>query len=103
MAIIGHIILAFAKLISLVLNLYSFVVVGAVIISWVNADPHNPIVRFIRQLTEPVFIRVRKILPRALYRTGLDFSPILVFVIIYLINSILVDQLLFAAARHFLQ
>jgi YggT family protein len=60
---------------SSLVNLYFFVVLGACLISWVNADPYNPIVRVLRQLTEPALWRIRKWMPFTCIG-GLDLSPI---------------------------
>jgi YggT family protein len=61
--------------VSSLINLYFFVVLGACIISWVNADPYNPIVQVLRRLTEPVLWRIRKWMPFTCIG-GLDLSPI---------------------------
>jgi len=98
MTAIGYILLAIARLLSMLITIYTFVVAAAVIISWVNADPYNPIVRILRQLTEPAFGLARRILPRALLRTGIDFSPILVFFVLILIDTVVVN-LLFDVSR----
>ena len=60
-----------------VLSLYFWIVMAAVVLSWVNPDPYNPIVRGIRSLTEPVFYRVRKLMPFT-YFSGIDFSPFVI-------------------------
>ncbi|NCD24327.1 MAG: YggT family protein [Deltaproteobacteria bacterium] len=60
-----------------VLSLYFWVVIAGVVLSWVNPDPYNPIVRGIRALTEPVFYRIRKWMPFT-YISGIDFSPFVV-------------------------
>ncbi|MDR2076796.1 MAG: YggT family protein [Desulfovibrio sp.] len=57
------------------LAVYQFIVIGAALISWVNPDPYNPLVRILRNLTEPLLWRIRKYLPFT-YRSGLDFSPL---------------------------
>ena len=93
MLTLGYLIISFAKVIQLLANIYTFIIAGSVIISWVGADPYNPIVRFLRQATEPVFGRVRKLLPQALFRTGLDFTPMLVLIILILIENVLVNLL----------
>ena len=56
-----------AMVLDMVLTLYMWLIIGRVIISWVNADPYNPIVRFLYNATEPVLYRVRRALPA---RTG---------------------------------
>ncbi len=60
-----------------VLSLYFWVIIAGVVLSWVNPDPYNPIVRGIRALTEPVFYRIRKWMPFT-YISGIDFSPFVV-------------------------
>lgn len=72
-------IVAFARLIDFALELYFFVIVGRAIISWVNPDPYNPIVRFLYNATEPVLGRIRRFIP---YMGGIDISPIIVIFII---------------------
>lgn len=93
MSAIAYIILAFAKILHLLINLYTFIVAGSVLLSWVNPDPYNPIVRTLRQLTEPVFYRVRRLLPRALFRTGIDFSPMIVLFVLIMLDTVVVQLL----------
>jgi YggT family protein len=68
------------------LDLYSLVLFAAIILSWVNLSPDNPIVRVIRQLTEPVLAPVRRVLPAA---GGFDFSPLVVLVAIRLLQRLI--------------
>jgi YggT family protein len=66
-----------------------WIVIIAALISWVNPDPRNPIVRFLHAVTEPLFRPFRKLLPP--YRTGnIDFSPLFVILIIFLLSRFLV-------------
>lgn len=101
MTVAGYLILALARVLNMTIMLYTFIVAAAVIISWVNPDPYNPIVRILRQLTEPTFRLARRFMPRVLWRTGLDLSPILVFFALILIDTILV-KLLFDLAHDLL-
>lgn len=61
------------------INVYFFVVLGACLVTWVNADPYNPIVRILRNLTEPVFWRIRKLMPFVVV-SGLDLSPVVLMI-----------------------
>jgi YggT family protein len=64
-----------------ILNIYIWVVIAAAVISWVTPNPHNPVVRLLRRLTEPVMAPIRQLLPP--WRTfGLDFSPMIVILLI---------------------
>jgi len=76
---VTNLIVAFARLLDLVLDIYFFIIIGRAVISWVNPDPYNPIVRFLYQATEPVLRPVRKLLP---YMGGMDVSPIIVLLIL---------------------
>ncbi|MFO1464552.1 MAG: YggT family protein [bacterium] len=91
---LGSLLVSVAKVLSILLNIYQYIVLGSVIVSWVNADPHNPIVRFLRQSTEPIFRPIRKLLPQALFRTGLDFTPLIVFLLIVLLQNFVVSLLI---------
>lgn len=81
---------AITYILHMVLSLYTWVIIAAAVISWVNPDPYNPIVRTLRALTEPVFWRVRRILP-FLYTSGIDLSPIAVILAVQFVDYILVQ------------
>ena len=89
MFFVQNVILAVVDLLAIVLNLYFWVVIVAAVLSWVRPDPYNPVVR---ALTEPVFYRVRKWLPFT-YTNGIDFSPVVVLLVIQLINRIVIASL----------
>jgi len=90
MFILGNFLGALAKLIYLLSNAYIWIVIARAVISWVNADPYNPVVRFLVQVTDPVLHKIRRWLPPL---GGLDLSPmILIFAIIFL-QSFLVPTL----------
>ena len=80
-----------AALIIAVLDIYKWVVIAAVIVSWLTAfnviNSHNNVVRSLLRilwaLTEPVFRPIRKIIPPI---GGLDLSPIIVFLIIWFLE-----------------
>ena len=59
MFVFANLVTTVAGLLSLVINLYIFVIIVAAFLSWVNPDPYNAIVRTLRALTEPVLYRVR--------------------------------------------
>ncbi|HZP37926.1 MAG TPA: YggT family protein [Methylomirabilota bacterium] len=75
------------------LGLYSWVIIAAALISWVSPDPRNPIVMFLRQVTEPVLAPVRRFLPP--WKTGgLDFSPLIVILVIQFVERVVLPGLL---------
>lgn len=83
---------AVAFLAGVALKLYFWVVLASALMSWIHPDPYNPVVRVIRQLTEPVFYRVRKALPFT-YTSGIDFSPVVVLFAIELADRVIVSSL----------
>jgi YggT family protein len=97
MFVISNLILALAKILSLVLSLYMWIIIAGAVLSWVSPDPYNPIVRFIYSVTEPVLYRIRRAIPVAM--GGIDFSPLLVLLAIYFLQSFLVPSLVEMALR----
>ncbi len=90
---LGSLLVTVAKVLSMILTIYTYIIIGTVIISWVNPDPYNPIVRFLRQVTEPVFYQVRRFLPRAMFRWGIDFTPLIVLILLVVIEQMVVGLL----------
>ena len=78
---------AVAAVVDLLLNVYTYLIIGRAIISWVNPDPYNPIVRFLYTATEPVMSVARRIIPPI--GGTLDISPIIVLVLIFLLRGFL--------------
>ena len=76
------------RFIGWLLDLYSYVIIAAALISWVSPDPRNPIVQFLHRITEPVLAPVRRMLPP--WKTGgLDLSPIIVLLAIQFIERVI--------------
>jgi YggT family protein len=96
MFVVSNFLIAMARILDIGLSLYMYIVIARAIISWVNPDPYNPIVRFLNSVTEPVLFRIRKKLP--LFFGGMDFSPILVILAIIFIQSFVVQSLVEVAA-----
>ncbi|MFO7876211.1 MAG: YggT family protein [Desulfovermiculus sp.] len=92
MFILANLLQAVAVVLNIVLTLYFWVVIISAILSWVSPDPYNPIVRFIRSLTEPAFSMVRRWLPFT-FLGGLDLSPIVVLLLIQFFKVFLVQSL----------
>jgi len=90
--VFGDFIVAVAKIFDMLLEIYKWVVIVAALISWVNPDPYNPIVRFLYSVTEPVFRPIRRVIG---HRLGpIDISPIVVILAIIFVQSFLVRSLI---------
>ena len=96
MFLISNFLFALAKLVEILLGVYMWVVIGRAILSWVNPDPYNPIVRFLHDVTEPVLSRIRRYIP--VFGGGIDFSPMILILAIYFLMSFLVPTLRHMAA-----
>jgi YggT family protein len=91
MFVLGNFVGAIAGVLDIVLTIYMWIVIIAAVISWVNPDPYNPIVRFLVSVTEPVFASVRRILPFPYM--GIDFSPLIVLLVIVFLQQFVVRTL----------
>lgn len=97
MFVFGNLILALATVINIVLTIYLWIIIIRALISWVSPDPYNPIVRLLYRATEPVLGRVRRLLP--IGGIGIDFSPLIVILVIYFLKIFLVQTLVQLASR----
>lgn len=84
------------QVVNLVFQVYILIVVARVLVSWVNPDPYNPIVRFLHNATEPVLDRIRRVLP--LEFGGIDLSPIALLLGLSLLQQAIM-QLIVRLAR----
>lgn len=84
---------AIATVLGIVLNAYFWIVIISALLSWVNPDPYNPIVRFLRGVTEPVFYKIRSIFPFAVVG-GFDLSPLVVLLTIKVLEMVVVGNLM---------
>ncbi len=100
MFVIGNLLSAIASVLDFLLTAYIWVIIVRALISWVNPDPYNPIVRFLYNITEPVRRPVRRLLPLSM---GIDFSPLIVIAAIYLLRMFVVKTLFDMAVRLGLQ
>ncbi len=97
MFIITNFLVAVARILDIGLTLYMWIVIARAVISWVNPDPYNPVVRFLHSVTEPVMYNIRRWIP--VYYGGIDFSPIIVILVIIFLQSFLVQSLIQMASR----
>ncbi len=88
----GNFVIAAAEILNLLLELYTWVIIIAAIISWVNPDPYNPIVRFLHRVTAPVLNPVRRVIGGRL--GPIDISPLIVIFAIFFLQRFLVRSLI---------
>lgn len=91
MFVLSNFVNAIATLVNVLLTVYIWMIIARAVVSWVSADPHNPIVRFLIQVTEPLLSRIRRVLP---VMGGFDLSPIVLLLAIIFFQSFIVSTLL---------
>ena len=91
MFIISNLLAAVAKVLDIVLTIFTWIIIARAILSWVSPDPYNPIVRFIHKITEPVLYQVRRKIP--LNFGGIDFSPIIILLAVIFLQQFVVQSL----------
>lgn len=91
MLVLKNLMIAVATVLDYALVLFMIITIARAVLSWVSPDPYNPIVRFIHNLTEPVLYQIRKRLP--MMYGGIDFSPIVVILMIIFLQKFLVQSL----------
>jgi YggT family protein len=97
MFVLSNLIIALAKVIDIALTLYMWIIIFRALISWVNPDPYNQIVIFLYRVTEPVLRPIRRKLPMG--NTGIDFSPVVVILVIIFLQYFLVETIIQMAHR----
>lgn len=84
---IGYPLLAVVSIFDFLLLIYTFIIIAAVVLSWVKPDPLNPLVRVLQNITEPVMDKIRPYIPLV---GGLDLTPVvLVALIVFVRNGVL--------------
>ena len=92
MLVLKNLMIAVATVLDYALVLFMIITIARAVLSWVSPDPYNPIVRFIHNVTEPVLYQIRKRLP--MMYGGIDFSPIVVILIIIFLQKFVVQSLI---------
>jgi len=98
MFIFSNFLMAIAHILEIALTIFYWLILIRALISWVNPDPYNPVVRFLEKSTEWVLSPIRKMIPYNL-RMGIDLSPLIAFFMIMFLKSFLVKTLADIALR----
>jgi YggT family protein len=85
----------FIQLILLVLDIYFWIIVAMVVMSWLVAfnvvNPTNTVVRQIRyalfRLTEPLLGPIRRVLPDL---GGIDLSPVVLLILLWFVQNLVI-------------
>lgn len=88
MGFLGELIMIVVQAVNLIFTLYIYIVVARAILSWVNPDPYNPIVRFLHNATDPLLNKIRQRIP--LQFGGIDFSPIILLFGMFVLQRVVI-------------
>ncbi len=69
------------------LSFYQLILLARVLISWIQPDPYNPIVRFLYSMTDPILAPLRRVIPPL--GGMIDLSPMIAMLLIQLIIQLL--------------
>jgi YggT family protein len=87
MFIISQFFVAMSQVLGIALEIYKWIVIGSALISFVNLDPYNPIVKFLKNATEPIFRLIKRYIPTVIY--NIDLAPFIVILIIIFLQRFL--------------
>ncbi len=92
MFVFANLLIAVARIADIVLSAYMWIIIISALLSWVNPDPYNPIVRFLHGVTDPVLRPIRRLIG---YRLGpIDISPMVVILAIMFVKYFLIQSLI---------
>jgi len=94
---LGNLLTAIAVILGYVINALTWLIIIRALISWVNPDPYNIIVRILHRITEPILAPLRRIIPA--HNIGIDISPILAILFLWFIRLFVVRTLFDLALR----
>ncbi len=92
MFVLGNLVQATAQILNSLLEAYKWVLVITALLSWVNPDPYNPIVRFLRAVVDPFRDAIRRVFPFTL--GPIDFSLLIGILLIQFTQMFLVRSLM---------
>lgn len=75
------------SLIDLLFEVLSWLIIGRCILSFVPHNPHQPIIKFVYEITEPIMAPFRRLLPAA---GGIDFSPLIALLVLMMVKSLVI-------------
>ena len=87
MFILGNLFISIGQLLRILSELYILVVIAAVVVTWLPIDEHHPARRLLRQVTEPIYVRLRRWLPKPVWDNtmAIDFTPAVLVLIVWFV------------------
>ncbi len=82
MLALASVLIGLAAVLTFALTAYQWILIARAVVSWVNADPRNPIVSFLGRLTDPAIGVIRRRLPTNLRYFPLDIAFLVLFALV---------------------
>ena len=73
------------------LDLYGLILFVRILMSWVNPDPHSPVMQFLRSATDPILLPLRRVIPPL--GGMIDISPMVALLLIHLLKRMLISTI----------
>lgn len=90
MTILANLLIAVAQCLNAALSFLLIIIIANAVLSWVNPDPNNQIVRFISGISDPLLRPIQRRMPI----TGrIDLSPLILILVIYFLQFFLVQTM----------
>ncbi len=74
------------KILNFALTLLTLAIIARAVMSWIQPDPRNTLVRWLNKITDPILNPLGRIIPPI---AGLDFTPIIAIVLIQFVQNLL--------------
>lgn len=84
-----------ANIVNIVIIVYIWIIIIRALISWVNPNQYNPVVKFLRDITDPVLVPARRLFPIG---GMIDLSPIIVILILLFLRIMIVQTLYYISS-----
>ena len=91
MILLANLLNRLAIVVDMILSMAMWMLIISALISWVNPDPFNPIVRFLHAVTQPMLKPIRRLVPPLGGR--IDISPIILIIVIVFLQAFLVGSM----------
>ncbi len=95
---LSQLLVILANIADAVFTIYYWLIIIRALLSWVNPDPYNPVVKFLYRVTEPVLAPLRRVIPVG-GNYSIDLSPLIAIFAIYFFKSLIVKALLMLALK----
>ena len=76
----------FTNFLSILIQILVFAIIGRALISWFPVNPENPLVKVLNEITEPILVPFRRVIPRL---GMIDISPMVAIIVLQVVGGLL--------------